>query len=441
MVDITDLYRQAFVQQNLPQMGAFQNASYDPSAGSPVPQQASPVMQIAAAAQPQAAAYAPTSGSQMEADSRNSIDSLLARMQNSQEANHQNDRNMQWMSFFSKLASSKSPTLLGSLGEGAQALTDTAGQQAQSNRLIDRAAMEDQLKAEEFKQELAQKQQVIDQGKYTITADGLGGFIKTNTKTGETQSVNNPVNNPSVTATTADGKPLTGEDYLKTLDPRIGRTAKMVANGDMPWPGGFALKSPYWQNVIAAARTYDPTANGNRFPAVAKFNTGKQGDQVRAFDVGLSHLNTLSTLTDALNNNDTQLLNSAANTWKSQTGQPAPTEFNAAKEVVGNEIVKAIVGAGGGVGDREKAQKALDAANSPAQLKGVISTYKTLMNGQLSGLQQQYENSTGRKDFATRLTPSSQKELAGMSKSAPASNDSTSYGHLSDADILKALGQ
>lgn len=397
-------------------------------------------------------AYEPTSGSKMEADSRNSIDDLMAQLAGQRDQYHQQDRNQQWMSFFSKLASSKAPTLLGGLGEGATALSDVAAKQSANNQLLDQSALQDQVKYREWEKqqeleqqkadqtakyqqgELANKSAALEQGKYTITPDGLGGFIKINNKTGDTEAVNSPATPTMTTGVDDKGNPLAGDDYLKSLDPRIARTAKMVANGDMPWPSGFALKSPYWQNVIAAAQTYDPTANGNRFPAVAKFNTGKQGDQVRSFDVGLTHLDTLENLTDALGNGDIKAINSAANTWETQTGQPAPANFNAAKEVVGNEIVKAIVGAGGGVGDREKAQKALDAAGSQKQLKGVIGTYKTLMKGQIQGLKQQYENATGRKDFMSRLSPNSQKyfndDSASSSTSTAATNSTPDYSHL-----------
>lgn len=396
--------------------------------------------------------YQPTSGSQMEADSRSSIDDLMGKLAAQRDAYRQQDRNQQWMNFFGKLASSKSNTLLGGLGEAANTLAETSSKQQANNQSLDQSELQDRIKYEEWNREQARQEQALaqtgayqqgelglrraalEQGHYTITPDGLGGFIKIDNKTGDTETIGNPMTGVSTNPVDDKGNPLTGDEYLKTLDPRIARTAKMVANGDMAWPSGFALKSPYWQNVIAAAQTYDPTANGNRFPAVKQFNTGKQGDQVRAFDVGISHLNTLSTLADGLDNNDTKLVNKAANLWKEQTGQEAPTDFNAAKEVVGNEIVKAIVGAGGGVGDREKAQQALNAANSPAQLKGVINTYKTLMSGQLGGLKQQYENSTGRKDFYDRLSPPSRSEMKPIAATGQSTPDATTaIQHAKDA--------
>lgn len=247
--------------------------------------------------------------------------------------------------------------------------------------------------------------------------DGFGGFIIPNPKdpTHPTQinggiGAGNPSGTPPVDA---NGQPLIGDAYLATIDPRIAKTAKMVADGDMAFPSGFALKSPYWQTVISAATQYDPSTNGNRFSAVKSFNTGQQGNQTRFLNVATAHLDTLDKLTDALNNGDTKAINSLSNTFKSQFGQTAPTNFDTAKQIVGDEVTKAVIGAGGTGADREKAQKVIDSANSPEQLHQAVATYKTLMSGQLSGLQQQYEVSTGRKDFQDRyLTPAAKSALS-----------------------------
>jgi hypothetical protein len=138
------------------------------------------------------------------------------------------------------------------------------------------------------------------------------------------------------------------------------------------------------------------------------FTSGKSASAVRSFNVGISHLDTLGNLADALGNKDTQAVNRIGNYFATQTGNPAPTNFNAAKKIVGDEIVKAIVGAGGGVHDREEAAKVIDAANSPAQLKGAINTYKELMVGQLGGLERQYQQGSNRNDFERFLSPQAQ---------------------------------
>jgi hypothetical protein len=152
------------------------------------------------------------------------------------------------------------------------------------------------------------------------------------------------------------------------------------------------------------------------------FAKGKNGNTVRSLNVAIAHLDSLSQLATALNNNDTQALNKIGNYLATQTGKPAPTNFNTAKQMVADEVVKAVVGAGGGVADREAAAKVISDANSLAQLAGGINTYKELMKGQIGGLKLQYENSTGRKDFDKYLTEATKSEIENTSNSKPTSN-------------------
>ena len=183
----------------------------------------------------------------------------------------------------------------------------------------------------------------------------------------------------------------------------VENTASMIASGQIQPLSGFAMKSPWGQQVMSRVKEMNPDFSGATFgnvkQAEQKFNVGKQGDTVRSLNVATNHLDTLGGLADALNTGNVQLLNKATNAWKTQTGQAAPTNFEGAKKIVADEVVKAIVGSGGGVADREEAARSIQAASSPAQLRGVINTYKELMHGQLNGLRQQYEQSTGKNDF------------------------------------------
>ncbi len=192
-----------------------------------------------------------------------------------------------------------------------------------------------------------------------------------------------------------------GEDGLPTGD--IKDVAQAIARYDMAPLSSWGMSSPRGQQIMSEVMKANPEYDVKNFHAADKavkdFSSGKQGNTVRSFNVAISHLDTLSGLADALHNGDTQLINKAGNFVSTQLGGPAPVNFEAAKKIVGDEIVKAIVGSGGGVHDREEASKTVAAASSPAQLKGVINTYKELMRGQLGGLKQQYEQSTGRRDF------------------------------------------
>jgi hypothetical protein len=197
--------------------------------------------------------------------------------------------------------------------------------------------------------------------------------------------------------------------------------ADLIGQNKVPPLSGFAMRSPFGQTVMSMVQEQYPSYTsadiGGIKKAVADFSTGKTGNTVRSLNVAVNHLDTLSQLSDALNNNDINLFNKLGNAYAQQTGNPIPTNFNAAKKIVADEIVKGIVGSGGGVQDREEAAASINAANSPAQLKGVIDTYKQLLGGQLSGLKQQYEVSTGKKDFNKFISPNTQKNIGDHSQS------------------------
>jgi hypothetical protein len=157
------------------------------------------------------------------------------------------------------------------------------------------------------------------------------------------------------------------------------------------------------------------------------FTSGKNGNTVRSLNVAIQHLDQLAQLGSALQNGDTPMLNRLGNLWAKGTGQAAPVTFDAMKKVVADELVKAVVGSGGGVADREEAAHSMDATQSPEQMAQVISNYKGLMGGQLNGLRKQYEEGTGLADFERFLLPITKAELeppetAATAKAPPATN-------------------
>lgn len=196
--------------------------------------------------------------------------------------------------------------------------------------------------------------------------------------------------------------------------------AQMIANYQMAPLSAAALRSSSGQAIMAQVNQLNPNYDATQFASKAKamnsFSTGAEGKAVKSFNVALSHLDTLGQAATALNNGDVKGVNQIGNAISSWTGNTAPTDFNAVKGIVGDEVTKAILGSGGGVTDRQEAKATIDAANSPAQLQSVIQKYQSLMAGQLAGLRTQYESSTGRKDFESKLEP---RALA-IARSSPA---------------------
>jgi hypothetical protein len=228
-------------------------------------------------------------------------------------------------------------------------------------------------------------------------------------------------------------------NFVPTKD-QIEPTAQGMAAGDLPWPTGRAATSASGLELTKRAKEINPDATAYDFPmkkaGVTAFTSGRLGNQVRAFNVGLSHLDTLQQMGDALAQHDVTLFNSIANQWAAQTGEKAPPTYAAAVQIVGQEITKAIVGAGGGEREREQAAKNLQAALSPEGRVGAFGGLRTLMVGQLGGLEQQYKSSTHKSNFSDLLTDKAREYYKPASGSA-----GQSFSTEADAAAAAAAGK
>lgn len=209
----------------------------------------------------------------------------------------------------------------------------------------------------------------------------------------------------------------------------------MIANGGKA-PVGFsrnqaaqaALQNAFAARMKEKGLTMDDVirggqttaSQGNAFKA---WNSGRPGTGAavaRTINVAIDHLDQTTQAAAALQNGNVPLFNRITNGWAKQTGAPAPTDFASVKDFVTDEVTKAILGNPGGVGDREKAAAILASWNSPAQTAGVIKRLQGLMAGQLHGLKQQYEVTTGRDDFGRYVSPRASSVLGSISTTTAA---------------------
>jgi hypothetical protein len=189
---------------------------------------------------------------------------------------------------------------------------------------------------------------------------------------------------------------LKGNDLLGAMPSlQAGQVAAIVDHRAAPPIRNTARGDQLMQLVQAVDPTYDATAYGTKAGIEKAFASGRAGDTVRTFGVVQNHLDTLTEAGKALANNDVQAFNKVGNTIAQWTGQPAPTDFQAVKRIVAGEITKAVIGAAGALGDRNAVDEALNSANSPAQLAGVVNRYKQLISGQVEGFRKQYEAGGG----------------------------------------------
>lgn len=163
-------------------------------------------------------------------------------------------------------------------------------------------------------------------------------------------------------------------------------------------------------------KQYDPTYDQTHFQektgVIQNFSRGPASQAVNSLNVSVAHLGTLAELGDALNNGNVPLINKLGNAVAVQLGRPAPTNFDAAKEIVGDEVVKAVIGGVNSQADREAIKHLILAQQTPAQLKGVIQTFTSLLGGQLDGQRQRYQAGTGLNNFDQKyLAPATQEAL------------------------------
>lgn len=199
---------------------------------------------------------------------------------------------------------------------------------------------------------------------------------------------------------------LSGDDFLKTIDPQKAAIVKLIGDGREKSSTILSRMKPEdKREILFAVNQYNPNYSANNFSGNAFFNQGKGGDRIRSFSAAISHISSLGDIANALSNGNIPLLNALSNEYSRATGSPKVTNFNSAKQFVADEVVKAIVGGVTSLGDREEAAKNIRAMNSPQQLAGYIETVKDLMGGQLDATKQQYINSTkkGEDDFNNLL--------------------------------------
>lgn len=209
----------------------------------------------------------------------------------------------------------------------------------------------------------------------------------------------------------------TGEDFLNTIPAQYRNMVKKVANYEMD-PKTFSTIGGSRERALAWASQYDPNFDqkeyNSRFQAVNKFNTGQQGNTVRSLNVAVQHMDTARKLGEDLKNTGSPAWNKVAQEFAKQTGSAVPTNFESVKDILADEVVKGVLGSGGGVGDREAMAAKIKASSSPEQLSGALDSWTELLGGQVEGLKTQYESSTGRKDFDSKLSPRTREAISAV---------------------------
>jgi hypothetical protein len=189
---------------------------------------------------------------------------------------------------------------------------------------------------------------------------------------------------------------LTGPDLLAVMPKTLaGQVSAILEHRAAPPSGNTTRSSQLMQLVQAADPTYDAQQYKTKQGIETAFTAGLPSRTLKSINVADDHLKVLNSTIDALQNGDVKLLNQLGNAIATQMGAPAPTDFNGVKTIVADELVKAILGGAGALGDRKAIQDTVSSANSPEQLRSMIKRYQQLMDGQRTGLAEQYKSGGG----------------------------------------------
>jgi len=183
------------------------------------------------------------------------------------------------------------------------------------------------------------------------------------------------------------------KDDLRAKDPSFLSRLSVKGIGELNKTIEDWAKSGKSADDVIAERT----ATKEQSATEVAFDKGKQGDAVRAINVGVQHMGVLKDAIVALKNGDNVAFNAARQKYNQLTGSDIPTNFDAAAEFVGNEVSKAGIGAGasGALADREGVKKNLSRSASGEQLAGQMDVYAGLLAGQMTGLERQYKSGKG----------------------------------------------
>jgi hypothetical protein len=205
-----------------------------------------------------------------------------------------------------------------------------------------------------------------------------------------------------------------GDDYLKGLPPADRGIVMALAEGRMSLPSSFALRTPYWQRVLAQLNQYDPQFSEQRAQLRKGYTVGSQSQEINAINTAMGHIGVLGDSINALDNGDVRALNLIANQMGVEIGKDPVTTFRTIVNRVGPEIAKAYVGAGGSAGERGADEKDFDANLSPKQLRSNVSMTAKLLRSKISSLENQWNQNAapGMQSFQERfIMPEAKQQL------------------------------
>lgn len=216
--------------------------------------------------------------------------------------------------------------------------------------------------------------------------------------------------------TGADGQPLTGDSFLKSLnDVGKAETVKGIAEGRIPYPSGFIMKTPYGQWLTQAVGQYEPGIDATKIGERATFNKqlgsaapASVGGQKTLMGTSLGHLSEVAEAAADLNNSNGlgsadlgHIYNAASN--RTTENSAKVNKLNETVDRFSGEVGKLYSGSsGGGVAERDQTRSRFGGNQTPAELAAGLEASRDLIKSKLAALENQQDQVFG-PDYKRRI--------------------------------------
>lgn len=220
------------------------------------------------------------------------------------------------------------------------------------------------------------------------------------------------------------GTDVHGQDFLSNVPGGLASQIKAYAEGRLPFPSGFALKSPYFQAILQMVGQYDPSFDAVNYNArnrmrssLASTQSGSMGGNLTKINTAIGHLDSFDKAAQAMDNGDYPGMNKFLNWIGPQVGDTSLAgrmrTFEQAKEAVSNELMSVFRGTGAASSDTAKWAETFNAADSPKALRSAVTSAVSLLKSRIEAITQTYQNGMGTTEEPLQMVyPKAAKTLA-----------------------------
>lgn len=205
----------------------------------------------------------------------------------------------------------------------------------------------------------------------------------------------------------------TGEDYLSTLPHGMAPTVRAMLDGRMAPPSSFALKTPYWQQMLSAANQADPAFDQSLWQSRVVTRKNYESQTRTSPSMAITSLNTLAAHLNNLYENHLNMAgpdlgpaSSLAAGLAQSFDQKYTPAYNNEIGFVQSELQKLLTGTTS-VTEGDRLVNNLKAAQSSSARLSAIKAIVELAQGRIGPLRQGWHAVFGDKSMPTDLTPSS----------------------------------